>query len=255
MTLHYPDKVMDRLQLLWGQGFMSPGGPDEVRAIVARLDLRGRRVLDIGCGTGGPALVLAGEMGAQVVAVDVEPQVLDRGKDHAAAAGLSDRIDFRLIEPGPLPFADAAFDVVFSKDALIHVPDKQALYREVLRVLKPGGRFAASDWLCSEDAMADPNFQAFVRDEMDFAMATAAQTLAAMRRAGFSDVAATDRNAWYARLCASELREIEGPLREAAIAISGADSYASWLAFRRIMAAAAGSGSLRPTHLFGCRPG
>ena len=49
--------------------------------------------------------------------------------------------------PGPLPFADASFDIVFSKDALLHVPDKDALFAEIFRVLKPGGVFAASDWM------------------------------------------------------------------------------------------------------------
>ncbi len=253
--LHYPEEVMERLQLLWGQGFMSPGGPAEVRAIVAGLDLTGKAVLDIGCGTGGPAIVLARDMGARVTAVDIEAQVLDRARRHAAEAGVAGQIDFRLVKPGPLPFADASFDLIFSKDALIHVPDKQALYHDVLRLLRPGGRFAASDWLCSEAAMDDPSFQEFIKDEMDFAMATVAETMAAMRKAGFADVSATDRNQWYAELSAQEVRDIEGPLRARAVEILGEGPFDDWLAFRKVMAASAASGSLRPTHLRAQRPG
>lgn len=255
MEIHYPDEVMERLQLLWGQGFMSPGGPAEVRAIVAGLDLNGKAVLDIGCGTGGPAIILARELGARVTAVDIEAQVLDRARRHAAEAGVAAQIDFRLVNPGPLPFADASFDLIFSKDALIHVPDKQALYHDVLRLLRVGGRFAASDWLSGEGAMDDPNFQELIKDEMDFAMATAGETIAAMRRAGFADVSAIDRNEWYAELSAQEVRDIEGPLRARAVEILGEGPFEDWLAFRKVMAACAGSGSLRPTHLRAQRPG
>ena len=55
---------------------------------------------------------------------------------------------FQLVEPGPLPFADQSFDAVFTKDAIVHIPDKPPFYREVLRVLRPGGLFVGSDWLC-----------------------------------------------------------------------------------------------------------
>ena len=66
---HYTDEFIARLQLVWGAGFLSPGGPQEVGEIVKRLDLGDRRVLDIGCGTGGPAIVLARDYGARVVMI------------------------------------------------------------------------------------------------------------------------------------------------------------------------------------------
>ncbi len=140
--IHYPEEFIDRLQIVWGEGFLSPGGPDEVRAIVSGLDLAGKRVLDIGCGTGGPAVLLARDHQANVVAIDIEPQLLERAKRLASKAGVS--IDWRLVDPGALAFPANSFDVVFSKDALIHIPDKPALFAEILRVLKPGGVFAAA---------------------------------------------------------------------------------------------------------------
>ena len=149
--IQYPDHFVTRLQSIWGEGFMSPGGPEEVCEIVQGLDVAGARVLDIGCGIGGPAIVLAGDLGAaEVVAVDVEAQLLEKAGAAAVRAGCAERITFERIEPGPLPFPAAGFDVVFSKDALVHVADKASLFAEVLRVLRPGGRFAASDWLAGE---------------------------------------------------------------------------------------------------------
>ena len=57
------------------------------------------------------------------------------------AAGLSEKISIELVSPGQLPFEDGSFEVVFSKDSIIHIPDKSALASDVYRVLKPGGRF------------------------------------------------------------------------------------------------------------------
>ena len=252
---HYTDEFIARLQLVWGSGFLSPGGPQEVGEIVKGLDLQDRRVLDIGCGAGGPAIVLARDFGADVVCVDVEPQLLDHARQNAKAAGMSGRIDFIRVEPGPLPFEADAFDIVFSKDSLIHIPDKQALYAGVLRVLKPGGWLAASDWLAGEDAAADPDFAKYLElSHLDFAMATAAETANILREAGFADVAIRDRNAWYAGLSASEVVQIEGPLRQPIIDVAGEETYAHWLQVRRMLARSVANGSLRPTHLRGRKP-
>src|SRR3546814_3015026 len=110
VDIQYPDEFIDRLHLIWGDAFLSPGGPEEVRAIVSGLDLEDGEVLDIGCGTGGPAIVLARDKGARVTAVDIEPQLLERGRRFAAKAGVADRVDFRLVEPGTPPFAAGRFD-------------------------------------------------------------------------------------------------------------------------------------------------
>src|SRR3546814_4532350 len=80
-----------------------------------------------------------------------EMRISDWSSDVCSSDRVADRVDFRLVEPGPLPFAAGRFDAVFSKDALIHIPDKQGLYAEVLRVLRPGGAFAASDWLARSE--------------------------------------------------------------------------------------------------------
>src|SRR5690348_2739516 len=140
----YDTTMLDMLQIIWGEGFLSPGGPQAVREIMAGIDLAGKRVLDIGCGVGGLDQVLVELGAAQVTGVDVVAQMIalarQRIPDH--------RIAFEVIEPEqPLPFADDSFDVVFTKDAWLYVIDKRALLREVRRVLKPGGRLAGGDWM------------------------------------------------------------------------------------------------------------
>ena len=146
--MQYAKDFTDALQFMWGEGFLSPGGPEEVAEMVAGIDVSDKRVLDIGSGLGGVDILLATKHGAaQVIGIDVEEQLVESARALISAKGLMERVTFQLVVPGPLPFPDASFDVVFSKDAMVHIADKAALYAEVLRVLKPSGWFTAADWL------------------------------------------------------------------------------------------------------------
>ena len=68
----YHDAMLELLQLLWGDNYMAPGGEGSVNRLVEGLELRGKRVLDIGSGLGGPAFYLAGKFGAVVTGTDLE---------------------------------------------------------------------------------------------------------------------------------------------------------------------------------------
>jgi 2-polyprenyl-3-methyl-5-hydroxy-6-metoxy-1,4-benzoquinol methylase len=223
--IQYPADFVDRLEILWGEGFLSPGGPQEVRAIVAGIDLTGKSVLDVGCGTGGVDIVLAGELKAsRVVAIDVQAELLDRAQARLESAQphLAGRVEFHLVSLGPLNWPNETFDVVFSKDSLIHITDKAGMYDEVLRVLKHS-----------------------------FHMATAAESETMLRAAGFVDVTSVDRNAWYSEYTKQEVRDLEGPLRERLLGVVDEDVYQHWLEVRRALRDAVNAGAMRPTHLRG----
>tara|TARA_B100000676_G_scaffold312502_1_gene387032 strand:+ start:11146 stop:11928 length:783 start_codon:yes stop_codon:yes gene_type:complete len=251
--LSYPVELINCLEVFWGPGFLSPGGPSEVFEILRGIPIRGRSVLDIGCGIAGPAIVMARDMYAQkVVGVDVEPQVIARGTLNVTNADLRSAIELKLIKPGPLPFSDEKFDVVFSKDSLIHIRDKATFFREILRVLKPNGIFAASDWLTSDNSDKLPEFKKWVEiSPHKFAMQTKAQTEKMLYEVGFANVLAEDKNDWYVDLSLAEIERMEGPLRERFLEVCGEDDYQEILKIRRANAEAARCGGLRPTHLRG----
>ncbi len=252
----FPDAVIDRLHILWGEGFLSPGGPQAVREIVAGLDLRGKRVLDIGCGTAGPAIVLARELGSrEVVGIDVEPRLLEHAARQVERESLATAIVLKLVKPGPLPFADGSFDVVFSKDSIFQINDKAGLFGEIARVLRRGGAFAASDWLAHRNAHRMPEFVRYLAlRKLDFAMLTASRMKVLMRRAGLENVSAQDRNKRFAEVLAYDVNQIEGPLESRLIAAMGEQDYARWAILRRACADAARCGGLRPARLRGRLP-
>lgn len=252
----YDDTAISFLAALWGDGYLSPGGPEEVDRIVEALDLRGKSLLDIGCGAGGVTLHLLAEHAlGDVTGFDVELPVIQAARSRATAAGADGRAAFVQAPPGTLPFEDNSFDVVFSKDALLHVPDKDALFSEIFRVLKPGGVFAASDWLIGHDGEPSPEMKAYVAAEgLSFAMASPARYLQAMRDAGFTDVSARDRNPWYREVARGELERMKGPLYAVAAKAVGAayvdKNIRTWEAMQKVL----DSGEHRPTHLRGWKP-
>lgn len=254
--LHYDGRVITFLEAIWGEGYLSPGGPEEVARVLENIDLKGRRVLDIGCGSGGITASLVRDYGAgAVVGVDVEEPVCASARDLARRQGVADRVTIRLVEPGPLPFPDETFDVVFSKDSIVHIADKESLARDVWRVLRPGGWFVASDWLTSNDGTPSPAMAYYLKcEDLDFGMASPQRYEAALKAAGFRDIALRDRNPWYRAEAARELARLTGPERAKFEALTSTDEIAgqirTWEAMQPVLA----SGEHCPHHLRARKP-
>src|SRR5258705_10267157 len=214
----YHRRMIDMLQAIWGEGFLSPGGIEEVARLIGAVDLRGVAVLDIGCGAGGIDIALVRAHGAGIVtAIDVEDTVVSSARALIAREGLGTRIEVRKVAPGPLPFPPGSFEVAFSKDSIVHIADKHALMAEVFRVLKPGGRFIASDWLISHGHAPSPEMAAYIAAEgLEFGMASPGRYRDAMHSAGFIEVSTHSRNAWYREVAKLELQRLRGPLGVAA---------------------------------------
>lgn len=252
----YPSDFVNFLELRWGAGFLSPGGSDEVLEILKNIDVQGKALLDIGCGTGGPAMVIARELNpARVIAIDIEEELTQQASQNVRDAGLEGTVEIRHVNAGALDFDAKTFDIIFTKDSLIHVTDKPALYEEVLRVLKPGGVFAASDWLKSEDAEQLQGYNDWqAASSLTFTMQTAEQAEKELSLAGFSDIQTRDRNEWYARTAAAELEMMQSAeWQEKFIAAFGVEELQKKMPATETNTKAALCGGLRPTHLFGTK--
>ncbi len=106
----------------------------------------GERVLDVGSGAGTDSLVAAQMVGpdGRVTGIDMTPEMLAKARAAAAEMG-APNVEFVEGEAEQLPFADASFDVVISNGVIDLVPDKDAVFSELFRVLAPGGRIQIAD--------------------------------------------------------------------------------------------------------------
>jgi arsenite methyltransferase len=106
----------------------------------------GERVLDLGSGAGTDSLVAAQMVGpaGHVTGVDMTPEMLAKARSAATTMGVAN-VEFVEGEAERLPFADASFDVVISNGVIDLVPDKDAVFAELYRVLAPGGRMQIAD--------------------------------------------------------------------------------------------------------------
>jgi len=104
-------------------------------------------VLDVCSALGGPARHLARQYHCRVTGLDATQRMYSEAIRRTSEAGLSDRIEYKLGNALDMPFADNSFDVVWGQDAWCYVMDKERLIRECVRVVRPGGVVAFTDWL------------------------------------------------------------------------------------------------------------
>lgn len=110
------------------------------------------RILDIGAGLAGPARMLAASPGCRVDCIELSPDYCAGAVLLNRLTGLDDRIGVHLGSALDMPFADDSFDVVWMQNVGMNIADKQKLYAEIYRVLKPGGRFAFQEMAAGETA-------------------------------------------------------------------------------------------------------
>lgn len=128
-------------------------GAEVSRKLAEELKLQsGDKILDVGCGIGGPARMLADEFDGEVVGVDYTAEYIRTARALSQMVGLADKTTFVKADACDLPFPDNAFDVVWTQHAQMNIADKKQLYAEIQRVLRPGGRFLYYDIFQGQEA-------------------------------------------------------------------------------------------------------
>ena len=207
--------------LLWGRGILAPGGEGNIDRIVKGIDLKNKCVLDLGSGAGGGAIKLARDYGAHVVGLDIEESFIDYSRQLADEAKCSDRVEFRHVEPGPLPVDEASFDYFYSSGVICHIEDKQALFSDAIRVLKPGGWILGYDWFVEtpnsviDDWMKVAGFHLYTTSLQE--------RIDTLRAVGFENVAGEDATDWYKHEIVNELELLKGPYFDKAAEATSVD--------------------------------
>lgn len=172
---------------------------------------RDAHILDIGSGIGGPSRHLASEFGLRITGLDLSPLYCEIAAELGRRTGLSDRVDYEQGDATRLPFADASFDGTWTQHASMNIEDKAALYREMARVVKPGGRVAIYDIHAVED---EPHFPVPWARTPEISFLCRAETIRAhLAREGLSPIVWNDDTeqalAWFEERLATA--QTQGP--------------------------------------------
>jgi phosphoethanolamine N-methyltransferase len=252
--IEYDHTMTDLLELVWGPDFMSPGGAGNVARLFDGLDVQGKSALDIGSGLGGPAFVVARDYGAHVVGIDIEAPLIEHAEKRAAELGLSENTEFRLVTPGPLPFPADSFDVVFSSGAFTQIDDKHSVYRECLRVLKPGGVLTCYDWMKSEGDYSEDMRYWFKMEGLTYAMQTPTAHEDILREVGFVSVEIDDRSAWYKKEVRAEYKRLSKPLYPQLVSLIGQQAADHYVECWRAMVVVCEKGEMLQVYNRGRKP-
>lgn len=213
--IYYDKKHVEFLETLWGKGYLSPGGKSEVEKILSGSRIQGKNILDLGCGSGGVTISLCRDFGAQkITGIDIEEPVCEIAKKRVEEFDLGKKIKIIRVEPGTLPFNNNEFDIVFSKDSMVHIKNKELIIKEISRVLKPGGKFLASDWCIRHDSELSTEMAYYLElEDLGFEMASPRLYQNLLLEAGFENIILENRNSWYLEEAQNEVALLSGQLR------------------------------------------
>ena len=250
----YYDNMVTMLELIWGEGYMAPGGPGNVAKLLDGIETQSKRVLDVGCGIGGPAFEVVRNYGSNVVGIDIEAPLIERAMAAAKKLGLEGQCEFRTVDAGPLPFADQSFDIVLTSGALTQTSSTGDLIDECYRVLAPGGYLTSYEWMKSDREYSDDMYYWFKIEGLTYALNTLDEFAGLLGNSGFTDIVTTDASGWYRAEVRREYELIKGDLYERMVESLGQSDADHFVENWRAMAIVIENGEMRQGYCRGRRP-
>ena len=154
------------VQRLWGDGFSSPGEAEHVMMLVKPLGLNETMsVLDLNPGLGGSTRVIAESTGAWVTGLEADADLVAAGMEISVKAGMAKKAPIVLYTPPKIELDGTAMDAVISKEALYAMPEKELLFEEIFKALKPTGQVLFTDYMLPAEDTASAGLDAWLAAE------------------------------------------------------------------------------------------
>ncbi|GAB4815755.1 hypothetical protein N2152v2_002801, partial [Parachlorella kessleri] len=204
----YSSSSIARYERVFGSGYISTGGAETTKEFTAMLRLQpDEQVLDVGCGIGGGDFFMATTYGCYVYGIDLSVNAVLSALERAAARGNDLKVSFEISDCTKRKFPEDSFDVVYSRDTILHIHDKAALFARLFKVLKPGGRLLITDY-CRGAGEASEDFRSYI-DNRKYDLQTVEEYAALLRQAGFVDVMGLDKSSQFSTCLSKELADLE----------------------------------------------
>ncbi|CAO2827092.1 unnamed protein product [Amaranthus hypochondriacus] len=205
-TSQYKCNSILRYERIFGPGYVSTGGIETTKEFVSKLDLKpGQKVLDVGCGIGGGDFYMAENFDVEVVGIDLSVNMISFALERAI--GLKCAVEFEVADCTKKTFPENSFDVIYSRDTILHIQDKPGLFRSFYKWLKPGGKVLISDY-CKSAGPPSPEFAMYIK-QRGYDLHDVEAYGQMLREAGFGEVIADDRTNQFIQVLQKELDTLE----------------------------------------------
>ncbi|CAJ1936602.1 unnamed protein product [Sphenostylis stenocarpa] len=204
--VEYDHKSILRYEQMYGPGFVSTGGLETTKEFVARLELKpGQKVLDVGCGVGGGDFYMARNFDVEVVAIDLSINMISLAIERAI--GLKYAVEFDCADCYKKTYPENTFDVIYTRDTMLHVKDKPTLFRSFYKWLKPGGKILITDY-CKSAGSPSSGFAEYIK-KGGYYLHDMKAYRQMLEDAGFDDLIAEDRTDQFVKTLQQELEALE----------------------------------------------
>lgn len=147
------------------------------------------------------------QYGCYVYGIDLSVNMILTALETAAAGGNGDKISFEVSDATKRQLPEHSFDAIFSRDTILHISNKQALFDRLFKLLKPGGRLVISDYCRSESPPSDA-FAAYINTRQ-YTLCTIHEFGEMLKKAGFVDVKTEDKTKQLGILLKKELNKVK----------------------------------------------
>eukprot|EP01090_Pellita_catalonica_P021114 TRINITY_DN781_c0_g1_i1.p1 TRINITY_DN781_c0_g1~~TRINITY_DN781_c0_g1_i1.p1 ORF type:complete len:276 (+),score=64.78 TRINITY_DN781_c0_g1_i1:31-828(+) len=200
-TEQYSKKGILLYEKIFGRDFVSTGGREKTAELLKMLgDLRGKKVLDIGCGLGGSAFMMA-ELGADVTGVDLSANMLRIAKEKNDEYKYN--VKFLLADAMSHTFPAETYDLIYSRDTILHIKDKKTLFERLYAACKVGGTIFITDYCCG-DQQHTKEFDDYVA-QRGYALLSPESYGKVLESAGFTMKRTEDYTDHFTRILLQEL--------------------------------------------------
>lgn len=208
--VQYSKSGLRRYEWIFGETFLSTGGIETTKKVFSYVFIKdGSHILDIGSGIGGHSFLMAELFKATVHGIDLSQNMMEIARKYLETRPhLKDRVTFEIKDCTNCEFPDNSFDLIYSRDTLLHIEPKVKLFKNIHKWLKPGGFVLFTDYVRGEDSTKySDEFKSYLK-QRSYHMSTLSDYRSILVQSEFNDINVKDWSVEFKQALEMELKKL-----------------------------------------------